>query len=143
MDLDNLLRADLLLNQKVMNCLSLVTCQLQDGTPMVVVDHSAVAAACLLEVLRNLLHVQVLRQALHNCKTFPALPLLGPDVDVRRGRTIGTYPRLNLLGRIEGWLIDAFKVVSLLLRQWKMTVQPEFSPQIDDEQYFNSLFNFF
>lgn len=81
MDLDLLLGGDSFLDEELLDLLSVIALQLDDGAPLLVFDSGSVAAPSLLECSFNLLRVKIVREALDQSKAFSGVSLLESEVD--------------------------------------------------------------
>ena len=97
-DLDLLSGADALLDQELGDVPSMVTLELDDVTPLAVSGGRAVAAPGLLEVARQLAHVEVVGQATHRGQTLPRVTLLEVQVDEVVARDTSLLLLLRLCG---------------------------------------------
>ena len=80
MDLDLLLGGDSFLDEELLDLLSVIALQLDDGAPLLVFDSGSVAAPSLLECSFNLLGVKIVREALDQSKAFSGVSLLESEV---------------------------------------------------------------
>ena len=81
MNLHLILGHDLLIDEEISHCLSLIASQLQDLTPGIVINDCSITTTCLLEVLHDFLHIQLRWQALNQSQRFLALTLLNANVN--------------------------------------------------------------
>ena len=124
-NLDLVLRADLLLDKEFAHNFPLVACQLQNVAMCLIGNDRAVAAESLLEILQHLLHVEILRKSLDDGQGLPAIPLLNPDMNLLNALVLWAIPRRN--GGIEIGGVNALQGVNVWSRQCEMVLQPTFS----------------
>lgn len=70
MDFDLVLDANTFLNEELKNVASVISLELNDCSPIFVLNCCSIAAPGLLEGSFNLLTIQVIWQALHQCEAF-------------------------------------------------------------------------
>ena len=80
MDLDFLLSADAFLNKELHDTTAVVSLQLDDSAPLLVLVERSVAMPRLLERAQDLLQVEVLWQTLHESQALASRPLLEMQV---------------------------------------------------------------
>lgn len=124
-NLDLILRADLLLDKEFAHNFPLVAGQLQDVTVCLIVNDCAVAAERLLEILQHLLHVEILRKSLDDGQRLPAISLLDPDMNLLNALVLWAIPSCK--GGVEIWGVNALEGVNVWSRQCEMVLQPTFS----------------
>ena len=114
MDLDQLLSTNLLLDKEIPNLSPLIASQLQNLTILWILNNSSITAACLLEIGRDLLHVQLWWETLDKCQSLLGGTLLNPDVHflslVRFWNTIWSCSVIW-----KDWIVsDSFKGVNVV-----------------------------
>ena len=80
MDLDLLFDGDSFLDEELLDLLSVIALQLDDGSPLIMLNSCSIAAPSLLECSFNLLGVEVIWEALDQRKAFPGVSLLESEV---------------------------------------------------------------
>ena len=83
MDLDLLLHRDSFFDEELLNLLSVIALQLDDGAPLIMLNSRSIAAPSLLECSLNLLRVEVIWEALDQSQAFPGVSLLESKVYIR------------------------------------------------------------
>ncbi len=79
--LDVVLLANFLLHKESLDCVALVTLELQHlSVRLLVLEHCSVATMLLLDRLQNLFEVQLLGKASHGCNGLAAVALLDADM---------------------------------------------------------------
>ena len=70
MYLDHILSSQAFLNHKLANLDSMVSLELNNAAPLLVLECVPIAAPCFLEVTQDLLEVQIIGQAMHDCQAL-------------------------------------------------------------------------
>jgi len=81
MDFDLVLDCDSFFDKESLDVFPMVTLELDDCAPLFVLNCCSVAAPGLLEGSFDFFAVQIIREPLHQCKAFPCVSLLEPEMD--------------------------------------------------------------
>ena len=92
-NLDLFPSADALFDEELGDVSPVVTLQLNDIAPLRIAGCGAIAAPCLLEMARQLSHVEVVGQTTHCRQTLPRIPLL----EMQMHEVVATHSFLLLL----------------------------------------------
>ena len=80
MDFDLVLDCDSFFDKESLDVFPMVTLELDDRTPFFVLNSRSIAAPGLLKGSFDFLAIQIVREPLDQCKAFPCISLLEPEI---------------------------------------------------------------